>query len=158
MIVGPGISEKIPEDKKLGGRMRIVEQFVDVANRLKLSCVVMHATVRGPGSRCQDYGEIDVLEASEDCCRKYPIDRDRISIHGHSMRGAAVFYLVSHYPDMLSSAVPTAGYCDYRLWEKPGGPVWPEALRVLRARLAICSSTIRGSCMAPAADRKTISL
>jgi len=131
VVVGPGVSEEIPQDGKLGGRMRIVEQFADVANQHDLPSVVMRATGRGPGSRCQNYGEVDVLEAIEDCLAKYPIDRDRISIHGHSMGGAAVYYLVSRYPDMFSCAVPTAGYADYRLWEKPGGstfymPEWEE--------------------------------
>ena len=37
------------------------------------------------------------------------------------MGGAATWYLISHYPDLFAAAAPFCGYCDYRLWEKPGG-------------------------------------
>ena len=52
---------------------------------------------------------------------RYPIDRDRITITGASMGGAATWYLASHYPDLFAAAAPFCGYDDYRLWEKPGG-------------------------------------
>jgi predicted peptidase len=51
----------------------------------------------------------------------YAIDPDRISITGASMGGAATWYLASHYPDLFAAAAPFCGYCDYRLWKKPGG-------------------------------------
>lgn len=41
------------------------------------------------------------------------------------MGGAATWYLVSHYPDLFAAGAPGAGYCDYRLWEKPGGLTFP---------------------------------
>jgi hypothetical protein len=66
-----------------------------------------------------------VLEAIDDVVAKYPIDRDRISVTGFSMGGAATWYLVSHYPDLFAAGAPGAGYCDYRLWEKPGGFTYP---------------------------------
>ncbi len=140
VIVGPGVSDEIREDGKVGKRMTQVAGFAEIAHDMGLSCVVMRATGRGPGSLFQNYGEVDLFEAIEDVCSKFDIDRDRISIHGNSMGGAAVYYLVSHYPDMFSAGVPTAGYCDYRLWEKPGGstfhmPEWEEPS--WRARSAV---------------------
>jgi hypothetical protein len=30
-----------------------------------------------------------------------------------------------HYPDFFAAAAPMSGYCDYRLWEKPGGFTYP---------------------------------
>ena len=139
VIVGPGVSDEIREDGKGGKRMTQVAGFAEIAHDMGLSCVVMRATGRGPGSLFQNYGEVDLFEAIEDVCSKFDIDRDRISIHGNSMGGAAVYYLVSHYPDMFSAGVPTAGYCDYRLWEKPGGstfhmPEWEEPSCRARSR------------------------
>ena len=85
------------------------------------AAVAIRPTGRGPGSVYQNYGEIDVLEAIEHACSVYPIDRDRISVTGISMGGAATWYLASHYGDLFAAAAPFCGYCDYRLWEKPGG-------------------------------------
>jgi predicted esterase len=83
--------------------------------------VVLRPTGRGGGSVYQNYGEVDVLEAIEHVAGLYAIDRDRISITGGSMGGASVWYLISHYPDLFAAAAPFCGYCDYQLWEKPGG-------------------------------------
>jgi len=84
-------------------------------------CVVLRPTGRGPGTLYMNYGEVDLFEAMEDVMRKHAIDPDRISIYGHSMGGAATWYLSSHYPDVFAAAAPMSGYCDYRLWRKPGG-------------------------------------
>ena len=86
-----------------------------------LNCIVARPTGRGPGSVYQNYGEVDVLETIDHLASHYPVDRDRISVTGRSMGGAATWYLASHYPDLFSAAAPICGYCDYRLWEKPGG-------------------------------------
>jgi predicted esterase len=64
---------------------------------------------------------VDVFEAIEHVKTQYGIDKDRITITGASMGGAATWYLISHYPDLFAAAAPFCGYCDYRLWEKPGG-------------------------------------
>jgi len=101
--------------------VRLTEGIADTARRHGESCVVLRPTGRGPGSLYQNYGEVDVLEAIEHVCGIYPIDRDRISITGVSMGGAATWYLACHYPDLFAAAAPFCGYCDYRLWEKPGG-------------------------------------
>ena len=85
--------------------------------------VVAKPCGRGPGSAYQGPGEVDFFEAVEFLCQQFPIDRDRISVTGASMGGAATWYLASHYPDFFSAAAPFCGYCDYRLWSKPGGMI-----------------------------------
>ena len=86
-------------------------------------CCALPAAVRD--RVYQNYGELDVLEGIEDVIAKYPVDRDRISVTGFSMGGAATWYLTSHYPDLFAAGAPMAGYGDYRLWEKPGGFTYP---------------------------------
>jgi predicted esterase len=105
----------------LSGAVALTEEIASIAAQKGRSCVVLRPTGRGGGSVYQNYGEVDVLEAIEHVAAHYAIDRDRISISGSSMGGAAVWYLISHYPDLFAAAAPFCGYCDYRLWEKPGG-------------------------------------
>ena len=113
--VSPGALSNLP------AAVAQTEEIARIASRHGRSCVVLRPTGRGPGSVYQNYGEIDVLEAIEHVASNYAIDRDCISITGSSMGGAAVWYLISHYPDLFAGAAPFCGYCDYRLWEKPGG-------------------------------------
>ena len=103
------------------GSLRLTEEIAGIAARNGRDCVVLRPTGRGPGSVYQNYGEVDVLEAIEAVARRYAIDRDRITVTGASMGGVAAWYLISHYPDLFAGAAPFCGYCDYRLWEKPGG-------------------------------------
>ena len=98
-----------------------VEEMARVAVAHGMPCVALRATGRGSGSVYQHYGEVDLFEAIEHVKRHYAIDEDRISVTGASMGGAATWYLISHYPDVFAAAAPYCGYCDYRLWEKPGG-------------------------------------
>jgi len=113
--VSPGALHHLP------GAVALTEEIAAIAAAEGRSCVVLRPTGRGPGSVYQNYGEVDVLEAIEHVAAHYAIDRARISITGSSMGGAAVWYLTSHYPDLFAAAAPFCGYCDYRLWEKPGG-------------------------------------
>ena len=113
--VSPGALGNLP------GAVELTEQIAGIAARHNQSCIVLRPTGRGSGSVYQNYGEIDVLEAIEHVASNYAIDRDRITITGSSMGGAATWYLISHYPDLFAGAAPFCGYCDYRLWEKPGG-------------------------------------
>ena len=105
----------------LRGAVAQTEEIARIARESGRSCVVLRPTGRGPGSVYQNYGEVDVLEAIEYAASLHAVDRDRISVTGSSMGGAAVWYLISHYPDLFAGAAPFCGYCDYRLWEKPGG-------------------------------------
>ena len=113
--VSPGALGNLP------GAVELTEQIAEIAARHNQSCIVLRPTGRGSGSVYQNYGEIDLLEAIEHVAANYAIDRDRITITGSSMGGAATWYLISHYPDLFAGAAPFCGYCDYRLWEKPGG-------------------------------------
>jgi len=113
--VSPGAISNLP------AAVTLTEQIAGIAARHGQPCVVLRPTGRGPGSVYQNYGEVDVLEAVEHVAAHYAIDRDRIAVTGSSMGGAATWYLASHYPDLFSAAAPFCGYCDYRLWEKPGG-------------------------------------
>ena len=114
--VSPGASAT-----NLQSAVELTEQIAGIAAKAGRSCVVLRPTGRGPGSIYQNYGEVDLFEALEHVCRIYSIDRNRISITGSSMGGAATWYLASHYPDVFAAAAPFCGYCDYRLWDKPGG-------------------------------------
>ncbi len=113
--ISPGAFDNLP------GAVAQTEEIAAIAAAAGLSCIVLRPTGRGGGSVYQNYGEVDVFEAIEHVAGLYPVDRDRISLTGSSMGGAAVWYLVSHYPDYFAAAAPFCGYCDYRLWEKPGG-------------------------------------
>ncbi len=124
----PGLSETVHNASRA---FQQIERVIDIARRNNIECIAIRPTGRGPGSLFQNYGEVDALEAIEDVCAKHAVDRNRITLFGHSMGGAAVFYMVSHYPDRFAGAVPMSGYCDYRLWRKPGGytfhmPPWEE--------------------------------
>ena len=120
VVVSPGATDDVGPNE-----IRMAEQYAWYAKKNSRECVVLRSTGRGPGSVYQNYGELDVLEGIEDVVAKYPIDRDRISVTGFSMGGAATWYLASHYPELFAAAAPMAGYCDYRLWEKPGGSTFP---------------------------------
>ena len=89
------------------------------------SAVVAMPCGRGPGSVYQGPGEVDLFEAVDFIKTNFNIDPDRVSVTGASMGGAGTWYLASHYPDVFSAAAPFAGYCDYRLWEKPGQTIMP---------------------------------
>ena len=119
---------------------RSAKQCEMLANRLRdegVEAVIAKPCGRGPGSVYQGPGEVDFWEAVEALCGIFPIDRERISVTGGSMGGAATWYLASHYPDRLAAAAPFCGYCDYRLWTKPGGLImrtmsWEEPSWVAR--------------------------
>ncbi len=114
LIVSPG-------GTALANACRLVRGIADMVHKNEKSCVVVRPTGRGPGSLYMHYGEMDVLETIKDVCAQYAIDRDRITVYGGSMGGAATFYLTTHYPDLFAAASPLAGYSDYRLWKKAGG-------------------------------------
>ena len=128
LMVNPGATT-FPSDSRL---VLAAEQFAWYAEKNDRDCVVIRPTGRGPGSLYQNYGEVDVLEAIADVSSKHSIDPERILLIGHSMGGAATWYLLSHYPDLFAGGAPMSGYSDYRLWSKPGGHTfhmqpWEEA-------------------------------
>ena len=119
LFVVPGT---IKDLEKSVGRVADVAEVIAASGE---SAVVAMPCGRGPGSVFQGPGEVDLFEVVNFVCGIYAIDRDRISVTGTSMGGAGTWYLASHYPDVFSAAVPVCGYCDYRLWHKPGGTIMP---------------------------------
>lgn len=99
------------------------ERLVRWAAEGNQRCLVIKPGQRGPGSVSQGPGEVDVLESIDWACEHFPVDRDRMSLVGGSMGGAATWYMASHYPDLFAAAAPFCGYGDYRLWVKPGGHI-----------------------------------
>jgi pimeloyl-ACP methyl ester carboxylesterase len=117
----PAVLVVSPGGTGLQGAQYLTGQFATTIRDAGKSAVILRPTGRGGGSLYMNYGEVDLFEAVRDAMTKYAIDPDRISVMGHSMGGAATWYLTSHYPDFFSAGNPSSGYCDYRLWEKPGG-------------------------------------
>ena len=105
----------------LNGSVRRCEALAEWAAKEGAECVIAKPCGRGPGTVYQGPAEVDLLEAIDALCDVFPIDRDRISVTGGSMGGAATWYIASHYPDQFAAAAPFCGYCDYRRWTKPGG-------------------------------------
>ncbi len=118
VIVNPGAVSEPSSDADL---LTLPEEMTSYAVKNQKPCIVIRPTGRGPGSLYQNYGEVDVFEAIRDAIGKSSVDPDRIVLFGHSMGGAATWYLTSHYPDFFAAGAPMSGYCDYRLWSKPGG-------------------------------------
>lgn len=117
----PLILEVSPGASNLEASVQSCENIAQIAAAHGRSCLVLRPTSRGPGTVNQNYGEVDTLEAIRDVINKWPVDPQRITITGGSMGGAATWYLTSHNPDLFAAGAPFCGYCDYRLWEKPGG-------------------------------------
>jgi pimeloyl-ACP methyl ester carboxylesterase len=109
----------------LEGAARGCRQICEIAREAGLSCVALRPCGRGNGSLYQGCGEVDVYESIEALRARVAIDPDRISVTGASMGGAATWYHASHFPDFWAAAAPFCGYCDHRLWEKPGGSTFP---------------------------------
>lgn len=57
-------------------------------------------------------GEVDVLEAIEYVQLKLPIDKNKISVRGFSMGGAACWQFATHYADRWFAANPGAGFSE----------------------------------------------
>lgn len=95
-----------------------------IANRLAKKgqiqppgAIVMHPF----GRQCIGFksaGEIDVLEAVDDLCERFPIDRDRIVLMGFSMGGAGVWHLAAHYPNEWVAASPGAGFAETARYQR----------------------------------------
>ena len=117
----PVIFQVSPGATNLDDSVKWVEKMAEIAEQQGQRCIAIRPTGRGPGTVYQNYGEVDLLEAFEHVQAHYPVDRSRVTVTGGSMGGAAAWYLASHYPGLFAGAAMFCGYCDYRLWEKPGG-------------------------------------
>jgi len=109
--------------RNLGGCLDACSKFAQILIDAGESAIIARPCGRGPGSVYQGPAEVDLFEAVEFTCQNFPVDRGRICVMGGSMGGAATWYLASHYPDFFAAAAPFCGYCDYRLWVKPGDTV-----------------------------------
>jgi len=54
----------------------------------------------------QSLGEVEVLETIDEVTRRFPVDRDRVYIMGHSMGGAGSYTVGLHYPDRFGGIMP----------------------------------------------------
>jgi pimeloyl-ACP methyl ester carboxylesterase len=61
--------------------------------------------------------EVDVLEAIEAVCERYPIDRNRIVLAGFSMGGAGAWHIGAHYADRFAAVHAGAGFVDVRRYQ-----------------------------------------
>lgn len=109
--------------RNLGGCLDACGKFAQILVDAGESAIIARPCGGGPGSVYQGPAEVDFFEAVDFICQNFAVDRDRICVMGGSMGGAATWYLASHYPDFFAAAAPFCGYCDYRLWVKPGGTI-----------------------------------
>ena len=67
----------------------------------------------GRVENCYRYsGETDVLEAIEDVCRRYNVDRERVVLRGMSMGASGTWHIGLKHPDMFAALGPYCGYVD----------------------------------------------
>lgn len=69
-------------------------------------------------------GEEDVLEVIEQVERRFPVDRDRVFIMGHSMGGAGAYTVGLHYPDLFGGIMPLDAAMGGRLAASLDQPEW----------------------------------
>ncbi len=53
-------------------------------------------------------GEIDVLRAIDETCKRYPVDPDRVYLYGYSMGGYGAYAIAAHFPDRFAATVVLA--------------------------------------------------
>ena len=77
------------------------------------------ATLVGPTNRrpygfdWEDWGRLDALEVLEDARRRFPHDRMRTHVTGHSMGGHGTWAIGSLYPDRFATVAPSAGWISF---------------------------------------------
>lgn len=109
-----GRGEKLSELSFIEGRQKDGGQFTPAG------AFVLHPY--GRYSNANHFaGEIDTFEAIEHALKHYPIDRNRISVRGFSMGGAACWNFAVHYAGLWAAAAPGAGFSET-----------PEFLRVFQ--------------------------
>ncbi|MBS1812591.1 MAG: prolyl oligopeptidase family serine peptidase [Acidobacteria bacterium] len=57
-------------------------------------------------------GEVDTFEALAHVRKHYPIDKNRISVRGFSMGGAATWHIATHHASLWAAAAPGAGFAE----------------------------------------------
>jgi len=117
------LSKPVPLYVWLHGRNDKLTDLAFISERSKKpgqlepkNAIVMHPF----GRSCLGWkstAEIDVLEAIEDVCRRYPIDRDRIVLAGFSMGGAGAWHIGAHYADRFAAVHAGAGFVDVKRYQ-----------------------------------------
>lgn len=64
----------------------------------------------------QDWGRLDALEVLDECLIRYPIDRDRVYLVGHSMGGHGTWHVGCTHADLFATITPSAGWASFQLY------------------------------------------
>lgn len=80
-----------------------------------------------PSAFYRGMGEEDVLEVLADVEQRFPVDRDRAYVMGHSMGGSGSYTVGLHYPDLFGGIMPI----DAAMWARnappePPPPAWMQ--------------------------------
>jgi len=87
------------------------------AYRRRENTIILCPTNRGEfGFDWQDFGRIDFLEAFEKAKERYCIEKERVSLTGHSMGGHGTMYLGAVYADLFSSIIPASGWINFNTY------------------------------------------
>jgi pimeloyl-ACP methyl ester carboxylesterase len=78
-------------------------------------------------------GEVNLFEQLAHAQSQYPVDNQRIVLHGFSMGGSCSWHLAAHHPDRWVAASPGAGFADtehyVKIWEwEKQPPSWQFTL------------------------------
>jgi predicted esterase len=92
-------------------------------------------------------GEEDVMAATDDVCRRYAIDPERIYLTGYSMGGMGVFTVAGHQPDRWAACLTLAARADSPLlMGVPGGlesmPAFKRRLVLADAPIELCENLL----------------
>jgi pimeloyl-ACP methyl ester carboxylesterase len=87
------------------------------AYRQKDWAFVVAATNRRPfGFDWQDWGRLDAMEVLDTALARFPIDRNRVLLTGHSMGGHGTWHVGLTHPDRFAAAAPEAGWPSHPLY------------------------------------------
>ncbi len=74
----------------------------------KLGCILLMPFGRS-NTDFVSVGEVDVLRAIDETCKRYPVDPDRVYLYGYSMGGYGAYAVATHFPDRFAATVVLAG-------------------------------------------------
>ncbi len=76
--------------------------------------MIVSPTNRRPyGYNWEDWGRMDALEVLEIATSKFPIDKSKVYLTGHSMGGHGTWHLGAMYPDRFAAIGPSAGWISF---------------------------------------------
>lgn len=91
----------------------------------------------GRGNNCYvGLGETAVIEAIDDACRHYAVDRDRINVGGASMGGTGAYRLGAFYPDRFACIHSLTGWPNYVV--PPSGAYYPNRVLDNLCNTGVC--------------------